>query len=57
MTSKIRKFTVSKRFTSGHLAGLTVSEQTDVEFEVGETIEPWAYGPSGYVVESVEVNA
>lgn len=46
-------FKVTKRFTSGLLAGLVTEEVTSVEFVVGFEVKAGRYG-SGYVVEKVE---
>ena len=43
-------FTVSKKFTTGLLAGLVVEEITSVEFQVGSEAAPSSISPSGYVV-------
>ena len=51
------KFIVTKRFTDGLLAGLTIRETTAVEFEVGMIVPSGAWTGSGYVVEAVEVIA
>lgn len=48
-------FKVTKRFTSGLLSGLTITEVTGVEFHVGQIVGKPAGGSSAYVVEAVEV--
>ena len=47
------KYEVTKRFVSGLLEGLTITETTLVKFEVGRTYTP-AAGSSSYVVERCE---
>lgn len=42
-------YAVTKHFISGWMAGLTVTETTRVEFEVGKTYTPCA-GSSVYIV-------
>jgi hypothetical protein len=46
-------FKVTKRFTSGLLAGLVIEEVTSVEFKVGFEVKAGRHG-SGYVVAKVE---
>lgn len=48
------KYKVTKRFTSGLLSGITVEEETNVPFQIGEVIPRAPYTPSGYTVVSVE---
>lgn len=48
------KFVVTKRITSGSLAGMVIKETTSVEFEVGQVVTPGAWTGPGYVVEAVE---
>ena len=43
-------FTVTKKFTTGLLAGLVIEETTSVEFQVGFEAKPSSITPSGYVV-------
>ena len=47
------KYLVTKRFVSGLLRGLTISEKTSVEFVVGRRYNPCVSG-SAYVVLRVE---
>lgn len=44
-----RLYRVTRRFTSGNLAGLTYTETTPVPMEVGREYEPCA-GSSAYVI-------
>lgn len=50
---KPHQFEVTKRFVSGLLEGLTITETTTVRFEVGRTYTP-AAGSSAYVVTRCE---
>lgn len=49
-----RKYRVTRRFLTGTLIGMTYTDETDVEFRVGQVIpyHPWC-GPS-YVIIAVE---
>ena len=50
-------YLVTKQFTSGLLAGITIQERSDVAFTIGAVIERSAISPSSYVVLECEVAA
>jgi hypothetical protein len=50
------QFSVTKRFTAGVLAGLTITETTPVQFEVGREYRE-CIGSGSYVVEACEPQA
>jgi hypothetical protein len=47
-------FKVTKRFTSGLLQGLVITEVTSVQFHCGQVVAKPAGGSSPYVVVAVE---
>ena len=46
------KYEVTKRFVSGMLAGLTITETTDVKFTPSRKVVKPCAGSSAYVVEA-----
>lgn len=46
-------YEITKRFISGNLKGVTITEQTNVRYEVGFVCRK-AIGGSGYVIEAVK---